>query len=296
MHSVHAISPGVCTCLLAITLALSQMGCPNVVLAASTPAQTRAAFQTFTLPNGLRVMLSEDHAAPTYSICVAYNVGSRDELPGRTGWAHLFEYMMFQGSENVGKRERSVLVINHGGSANGTTNADRTNYFETLPANQLELGIFLEADRMRSLQVTQANFDNQRQVIQEERRQNYNNQTYGKTREAVIETAYDNFAYQHSTIGTMEDLNAATLDDTRAFFRTYYAPNNAVLALVGGLPDRYGSGTDQHVFWRYSVVATTSGAGHDGTGTSARAPQDDSRRFCTNTADRGRSVRMYAPR
>lgn len=154
------------------------MGWSNAVLTVSAPVQARVAFQTFALPNGLRVMLAENHAAPTYSICVAYNVGSRDESPGRTGWAHLFEHMMFQGSANVGKREHSVLVVNQGGSANGTTNADRTNYFETLPANQLELGIFLEADRMRSLQVTQANFDNQRQVVQEERRQNYSNSRY----------------------------------------------------------------------------------------------------------------------
>jgi zinc protease len=190
-------------------------------------------FQEYTLKNGLRVILSEDHSAPTYSICVTYSVGSRDERPGRTGFAHLFEHMMFQGSENVGKGEHFILVLNNGGSANGTTNADRTNYFQTLPANQLELGLFLEADRMRSLNVNQGNFDNQRQTVQEERRQNYDNRAYGKSYEAVIQTAYDNFAYKHSTIGSMEDLNAATLEDAAEFFRTYYAPNNAVLSLVG---------------------------------------------------------------
>jgi predicted Zn-dependent peptidase len=204
---------------------------------ADAPAQRVAKpevkFQQFTLRNGLRVILSEDHTAPTYSICVTYNVGSRDERPGRTGFAHLFEHMMFQGSANVGKGEHFILILNNGGSANGTTNAERTNYFETLPANQLELGIFLEADRMRSLEVTQANFDNQRHAVQEERRLNYDNRAYGRTAETVFETAYDNFAYKHSTIGSMEDLNAATLDEARAFFRTYYAPNNAVLTLVG---------------------------------------------------------------
>lgn len=190
-------------------------------------------FKEFTLKNGLRVILSEDHSAPTYSICMTYNVGSQNERPGRTGFAHLFEHMMFQGSENVGKGEHFILVLNNGGSANGTTNADRTNYFQTLPANQLELGVFLEADRMRSLNVNQANFDNQRQTVQEERRQNYDNRPYGKSYETVIETAYDNFAYKHSTIGSMQDLNAATLADATEFFRTYYAPNNAVLSLVG---------------------------------------------------------------
>jgi zinc protease len=190
-------------------------------------------FKEFKLKNGLRVLLAEDHRAPTYSICVTYNVGSRDERPGRTGFAHLFEHMLFQGSENVGKGEHFILVQNNGGSANGTTNIDRTNYFETLPANQLELGIFLEADRMRAPAITQANFDNQRLTVQEERRQSYDNRPYGKTYEAVIGLAYDNFPYKHSTIGSMEDLNAATIHDAEAFFRTYYAPNNAVLSMVG---------------------------------------------------------------
>jgi zinc protease len=190
-------------------------------------------FKEFKLKNGLRVLLAEDHRAPTYSICVTYNVGSRDERPGRTGFAHLFEHMLFQGSENVGKGEHFILVQNNGGSANGTTNIDRTNYFETLPANQLELGIFLEADRMRAPAITQANFDNQRLTVQEERRQSYDNRPYGKTYEAVIGLAYDNFPYKHSTIGSMEDLNAATVQDAEAFFRTYYAPNNAVLSMVG---------------------------------------------------------------
>ena len=191
------------------------------------------AFKEFKLKNGLRVLLAEDHSAPTYSICVTYNVGSRDEKPGRTGFAHLFEHMLFQGSENVGKGEHFILIQNNGGSANGTTNSERTNYFETLPANQLELGIFLEADRMRSPSITQANFDNQRLTVQEERRQSYDNRPYGKTYEAVIGLAYDKFPYKHSTIGSMEDLNAATVDDAVAFFRAYYAPSNAVLALVG---------------------------------------------------------------
>lgn len=197
------------------------------------PQSFDLAFKEHRLKNGLRVLLSEDHSAPTFSICVTYNVGSRNERPGRTGFAHLFEHMLFQGSENVGKGEHFILVENNGGTANGTTNADRTNYFETLPANQLELGIFLEADRMRAPSITQANFDNQRLTVQEERRQSYDNRPYGKTYEAVIGTAYDNFAYQHSTIGSMEDLNAATLEDAKEFFRTYYAPNNAVLSLVG---------------------------------------------------------------
>ncbi len=208
----------------------------QTVASESEPKPTKSfdvPFKEFKLKNGLRVIISEDHSAPTYSICMTYNVGSRDERPGRTGFAHLFEHMMFQGSENVGKGEHFILVLNNGGTANGMTNADRTAYFQTLPANELELGIFLEADRMRSLRINQANFDNQRQTVMEERRQNYDNRPYGKTAETVLATAYDNFAYKHSTIGSMEDLNAATLEDVRDFFRMYYAPNNAVLSLVG---------------------------------------------------------------
>ncbi|HWD00438.1 MAG TPA: pitrilysin family protein [Candidatus Sulfopaludibacter sp.] len=190
-------------------------------------------FKQFKLKNGLTVILSEDHSAPTYSIAVSYNVGSRNEKEGRTGFAHLFEHMMFQGSENVAKTEHSTLISTNGGSLNGTTDEDRTLYFESLPANQLDLGLFLEADRMRSLAVTQANLDNQRNAVQEERRLRVDNQPYGKTFEAVNGTAYDNFAYRHSVIGSMEDLNAASLQDVQDFFKRYYAPNNAVVAIVG---------------------------------------------------------------
>jgi zinc protease len=223
-----------------------QAAVPNAVKRGAEPAKSNQplkpapaaktfdiAFRDITLKNGLCVLLAEDHSAPTYSITMTYNVGSRDEPPGLTGFAHLFEHMLFQGSENVGKGEHFILVQNNGGTANGTTNADRTNYFQTLPANQLELGIFLEADRMRAPAITKANFDNQRLTVQEERRQVYDNRPYGRTYEAVIGLAYDNFAYQHSTIGSMEDLNAATIEDAEEFFRNYYAPNNAVLSLVG---------------------------------------------------------------
>ena len=190
-------------------------------------------FKLFKLKNGLTVILSEDHTAPTYSIAVSYNVGSRDEKAGRTGFAHLFEHMMFQGSENVAKGEHPNLISANGGSMNGTTDTDRTLYFENLPANQIDLGLFLEADRMRSLAVTQANLDNQRNAVQEERRLRLDNQPYGPTSEAIDDTAYDTFAYKHSVIGSMADLNAASIDDVKEFFKRYYAPNNATIAIVG---------------------------------------------------------------
>ena len=208
---------------LSATIALSQG-------AASNP---RIQFTDTKLKNGLRVIISEDHAAPVFSIAVNYNVGSRDERTGRTGFAHLFEHMMFKGSENVGPGEHFLLVFNNGGNMNGTTNKERTLYFETLPANQLDLALFLEADRMRSLAITKENLDNQRHAVQEERRLGIDNQPYGKTFEAIDELAFDNPAYEHSVIGSMVDLNAASVEDVASFFKTYYAPNNAVLGIVG---------------------------------------------------------------
>lgn len=204
-----------------------------VAVQAQAARKVRVDFKETTLKNGLRVITVEDHRAPVISISVNYNVGSRDERRGRTGFAHLFEHMMFQGSENIGKSEQMILVLNNGGTMNGTTNEDRTLYFEALPANQLELALFLEADRMRSLAITKENLDNQRNAVQEERRRGLDNQPYGKSGEIQQELLYDNFAYKHSVIGSMEDLSAATVDDVAEFFKIYYAPNNAVLALVG---------------------------------------------------------------
>ncbi len=157
----------------------SRPGCARSPPALSAQTGPAIKFTETKLANGLRVILSEDHTAPVYSIVVHYNVGSRDERKGRTGFAHLFEHMMFKGSENVGPGEHFMLVFSNGGNMNGTTNKDRTLYFETLPSNQLDLGIFLEADRMRSLAITKDNLDNQRNAVQEERRQGLDNQPYG---------------------------------------------------------------------------------------------------------------------
>ena len=192
-------------------------------------------FTGTTLDNGLRVIISEDHYAPVFGIALSYKVGSRDERQGRTGFAHLFEHMMFKGSENVGPGEHFYLIFTKGGSMNGTTSNDRTLYFEIMPKNQLDLALFLEADRMRSLKVTQESLDNQRQAVKEERRLGVDNQPYGQSFEKMDELVYDNFAYKHSIIGSMADLDAASVDDVQQFFKTYYAPNNAVLALAGDL-------------------------------------------------------------
>lgn len=185
------------------------------------------------LKNGLRVITVEDHSAPVIAVDITYNVGSRNERQGRTGFAHLFEHMMFKGSQNVGTGEHFYLIFNNGGTMNGTTNEDRTTYFEALPSNQLDLALYLEADRMRSLDINQKNLDNQRNAVQEERRLGVDNQPYGKSNEIQQALIYDNFAYKHTTIGSMEDLNAASVEDVQSFFNMYYAPNNAVLVLVG---------------------------------------------------------------
>ena len=200
---------------------------------AQAPRNVRVDFKETTLKNGLRVITVEDHSAPVVAISITYNVGSRDERKGRTGFAHLFEHMMFKGSENVGSGEHIMLVFNNGGDMNGTTNEDRTNYFEVLPANQLDLALFLEADRMKSLAITKENLDNQRNAVQEERRLGVDNQPYGKSSERLQELLYDNFAYKHTVIGSMADLDAASVEDVAEFFKMYYAPNNAVLVLVG---------------------------------------------------------------
>ena len=170
---------------------------------------------------------------PVVSIAVYYDVGSRNEREGRTGFAHLFEHMMFQGSENVPKAAHFQYIFNAGGTMNGTTSTERTNYFETLPSNYLPLALWLESDRMRSLKVTQENLDNQRSAVQEEKRLRYDNQPYVTAFLRMNEMIFANPANSHSTIGSMEDLDAATIDDVREFFRIYYAPNNAVMTIVG---------------------------------------------------------------
>ncbi len=194
--------------------------------------------EQYTLENGLHVVLNPDNSIPVVSVAVYYNVGSRNERMGRTGFAHLFEHMMFQGSENVKKAEHFQYISNAGGTMNGTTSTERTNYFETLPANQLPLGLWLESDRMRSLAVTEENLTNQRNAVQEEKRLRVDNQPYGGVFDTLNTMIYKNFANSHSTIGSMADLDAATVKDVQDFFRINYAPNNAVLVISGAIDSK----------------------------------------------------------
>jgi zinc protease len=188
------------------------------------------------LPNGLRVILSRDQRAPIVTVNLWYDVGSRHEKPGKTGFAHLFEHMMFQGSANVAKGEHFDLVQGAGGTLNATTWLDRTNYFETVPSHELELPLWLESDRLASLlpAMTQEKLDIQRDVVKNERRWSVDNQPYGTWDEKLQGLLFpDGHPYHHPTIGSMEDLDAASLDDVREFFAAHYAPNNAVLTIAG---------------------------------------------------------------
>jgi len=198
--------------------------------------QASLRYEIDTLPNGLRVILSEDQSTPVVSVDVWYRVGSRNEEVGRSGFAHLFEHMMFQGSRHVGKGQHFQLIERAGGDLNGTTDEDRTAYFQELPANRLNLALWLEADRMRSLAITVENFENQRQAVKEERRLRVDNQPYAPAFTEGIALLYDSttcFGYAHSVIGSMTDLDSAKVGDVQAFFDRYYAPNNATLVIVG---------------------------------------------------------------
>jgi predicted Zn-dependent peptidase len=217
------------------------------------------------LANGLRVVLSEDHLTPVAAVCLWYDVGSRHEVEGRTGLAHLFEHLMFQGSAQVPGNGHFELIQGAGGSVNGTTSFERTNYFETMPAHELELALWLEADRMGSLLTVldEESMENQRDVVKNERRQRYDNVPYGTAFEKLTAMAYpDGHPYHHTPIGSMADLDAASLEDAQAFFRTFYAPNNAVLSVVGDIDP------EQTLGWIEKYFGSIPG--HEG----KRAPRD----------------------
>jgi zinc protease len=216
--------------LLALALALLSIGGTASAQTLDVPTDT------FTLDNGLRVVVHEDHSAPVASVNVWYHVGSGRETEGRTGFAHLFEHMMFQGSANVGDDAHFKTIQGAGGTLNGSTNGDRTNYYETVPANYLETALWLEADRMGWLlpAMTQGKLDNQRDVVKNERRQNYENRPYGMASIRISELLYPaDHPYHWPTIGSQEDLTAASMEDVQGFFRTWYAPNNASLVVAG---------------------------------------------------------------
>ena len=190
-------------------------------------------FDDFTLPNGLRVVLLEDHSTPIVHVTLWYHVGSKDEKRGRTGFAHLFEHMMFKGSRNVAPEAHTSYIASVGGQSNAYTNEDTTVFWQTVPAQYLPLTLWLEADRMASLRVEDSTFKMEREVVKEERRQRVENQPYGRLSEIIYDTAFTTHPYKHPVIGSMQDLEAASIEDVREFHRTYYRPDNATLVIVG---------------------------------------------------------------
>jgi zinc protease len=217
-------------------LALAVASAAALALHAEPEKIPSVPFESFKLANGLNVILSEDHTAPIVGVDVHYDVGSKDEKPGRTGFAHLFEHLMFQGSLHLPKGEADRLIENVGGSSNGATAQDQTVYWQQVPSNALEQALFIESDRMGWLLPTldQAKLDNQREVVRNERRQSYEMQPYGTAYEVLLANLWTpDFPYHWLPIGSHEDLAAATLDDVREFFRRWYGPNNASLAIAG---------------------------------------------------------------
>ena len=202
-------------------------------LAGAATRPPKLDYKLLTLDNGLRVVLLEDHSTPIVHLQLWYHVGSRDERKGRTGFAHLFEHMMFKGSKNVEPEAHPSMISSVGGQSNAYTTEDTTVYWETVPAQYLPLILWLEADRMASLRINEDTFRNEREVVKEERRMRVENQPYGRLQEIIYNQAFTVHPYKHPTIGSMEDLEAASIADVRDFYRTYYVPNNATLALVG---------------------------------------------------------------
>ncbi len=190
-------------------------------------------YELITLPNGLTVVLSEDHSTPIVHLQVTYHVGSKNERPGRTGFAHLFEHMMFKGSKNVAPEEHPSILSAVGGQSNAYTTDDETVFWETVPAQYMPLTIWLEADRMATLRIDRNNFTQEREVVKEERRMRVDNQPYGRLNELIYDQAFTTHPYKHSTIGSMADLEAASVADVRDFYQTYYVPENATVVLVG---------------------------------------------------------------
>jgi zinc protease len=208
--------------------------CVSVAAApASVPRPTRFDYTMFTLENGLQAVCLEDRSTPIVHLAVWYHVGSKDERPGRTGFAHLFEHLMFKGSKNVGPDQHPSLITSIGGQSNAFTDEDTTVFWETVPAQYLPEVLWLEADRMASLDVSDAKFKTEREVVKEERRMRFENVPYGRLSEIIDDKAFQVHPYKHQTIGSMADLDAASIDDVRAFHDTYYVPNNATIALVG---------------------------------------------------------------
>ncbi len=215
----------------AVIIAAAAVWAEDVARASVRPPKLE--YQLTTLPNGLTVVLSEDHSTPIVHVQLTYHVGSKNEKPGRTGFAHLFEHLMFKGSKNVQPESHASIIAGVGGQSNAYTTDDETVFWETTPAQYLPLMLWLEADRMATLRVDKDTFTAEREVVKEERRMRVDNQPYGRLTEIIYEQAFTVHPYKHPTIGSMQDLEAASIDDVRDFYRTFYVPANGTLVIVG---------------------------------------------------------------
>ncbi len=205
-------------------------------------------FETLRLENGLNALLVEDHNAPVVNVQVWYHVGSKDEPPGQTGFAHLFEHLMFEGTRNLRPDEFSNYIVRAGGTDNAYTTEDATVFWETVPSSYLPVALWLEADRMRNLEITEKTFKNEREVVKEERRERFDNQPYGTVIETLYEHAFSAHPYRHMPIGSMHDLDRAGVDEVRGFYETYYVPNNATLVIVGDIESGAGKSLVREFF------------------------------------------------
>jgi predicted Zn-dependent peptidase len=211
------------------------LGFGIVLAAALQPLQAQIKFESFDLPNGLHVILHQDNSNPLVAVSVLYHVGSKDEIPTRTGFAHFFEHLLFEGSENIGRGEYMQLIQSNGGALNANTSNDRTFYYEILPSNQLELGLWMESERMLHAKIDQVGVDTQREVVKEEKRQRVDNQPYASFLSEMFMRAFKQHNYRWVPIGSMDHLNAATLEEFMAFYKKYYVPNNATLSIAGDI-------------------------------------------------------------
>src|SRR5216684_2551448 len=219
------------------SLAVLAMAAAVLVAPSGTPAASvrppKLEYDISTLPNGLTVVLEEDHSTPIVHLQLWYHVGSKNEKPGRTGFAHLFEHLMFKGSKNVEPEAHTSYISSVGGQSNAYTNDDETVFWETVPSQYLPLTLWLEADRMATLRIDKDTFVNEREVVKEERRMRVDNQPFGRLNEIIYDQAFTTHPYKHQTIGSMKDLDSASVEDVRDFYRTYYVPANATLVIVG---------------------------------------------------------------
>ncbi|GAB3571226.1 pitrilysin family protein [Spirosoma luteolum] len=202
---------------------------------ATSAGQGAIKFTEYDLPNGLHVILHQDNSTPLVAVTMMYHVGSKNEQPSRTGFAHFFEHLLFEGSDNIKRGEYMKIVKGNGGQLNANTSQDRTFYYEVMPANKLELGLYLESERLLHAKIDETGVATQREVVKEEKRQRYDNQPYGTILIEVLKRAYTKHPYQWAPIGSLDDLNAAKIDEFRQFYKDFYVPNNAILCLAGDL-------------------------------------------------------------